>query len=133
MRRVDLGVALPDFMKAFRIGQIQLWDGILDGVAHHPETKDAALTIVGQVMRTIEVGSTAAWSCMASNDAPTSWNAPRSVSSRVRPSTPRVKPVISATTSTGAPPACARSRSIRRAASVANRGPKAADGSRAAT
>ena len=60
MRRVDLGVALPDFMKAFRIGQIQLWDGILDGVAHHPETKDAALTIVGQVMRTIEVGSTAA-------------------------------------------------------------------------
>ena len=60
MRRVDLGVALPDFMKAFRIGQIELWDGILDGVAHHPETKDAALTIVGQVMRTIEVGSTAA-------------------------------------------------------------------------
>ncbi len=60
MRRVDLGIALADFMKAFRIGQIALWDGVLDGVEHHPETKDAALLMVGQVMRTIEVGSTAA-------------------------------------------------------------------------
>lgn len=60
MRRVDLGIALADFMKAFRIGQIVLWDDVLDGVAHDPRTKDAALLIVGQVMRTIEVGSTAA-------------------------------------------------------------------------
>ena len=60
MRRVDLGIALADFMKAFRIGQIALWDGVLDGVEEHPETKDAALMMVGQVMRTIEVGSTAA-------------------------------------------------------------------------
>lgn len=60
MRRVDLGIALADFMKAFRIGQISLWDGVLEGVAADPSTKDAALTIVGQVMRTIEVGSTAA-------------------------------------------------------------------------
>lgn len=60
MRRVDMGIALPSFMKAFRIGQIELWDGILDGVREHPETTDAALHIVGQVMRTIEVASTAA-------------------------------------------------------------------------
>lgn len=60
MRRVDLGIALADFMKAFRIGQIALWDGVLAGVEHDPSTKDAALLIVGQVMRTIEVGSTAA-------------------------------------------------------------------------
>lgn len=60
MRRVDLGIALADFMKAFRIGQMVLWDGVLDGVADEPGTKDAALLIVGQVMRTIEVGSTAA-------------------------------------------------------------------------
>lgn len=60
MRRVDIGIALADFMKAFRIGQIALWDGVLDGVSQDPSTKDAALLIVGQVMRTIEVGSTAA-------------------------------------------------------------------------
>ncbi|MEO5664942.1 MAG: hypothetical protein ABIR39_16855, partial [Nocardioides sp.] len=29
MRRVELGVALPDFMSAFRIGQLTLWDDIL--------------------------------------------------------------------------------------------------------
>lgn len=60
MRRVDLGIGLPDFMKAFRIGQIALWDDILTGVQEHPETTDAALLLVDQVMRTIEVGSTAA-------------------------------------------------------------------------
>jgi hypothetical protein len=60
MRRVDLGITLADFMKAFRIGQIALWDGVLEGVAQDPSTKDSALQIVGQVMRTIEVGSTAA-------------------------------------------------------------------------
>lgn len=60
MRRVDLGIELADFMQAFRIGQITLWDDILTGVRQHPETTDAALLLVDQVMRTIEVGSTAA-------------------------------------------------------------------------
>lgn len=60
MRRVDLGISLPDFMKAFRIGQITLWDDILVGVSEHPDTQDAALLMVNQVMRTIEVGSSAA-------------------------------------------------------------------------
>lgn len=60
MRRVDLGITLPDFMQAFRVGQIALWDDILTGVREHPEAKDAALLLVDHVMRTIEVGSTAA-------------------------------------------------------------------------
>jgi hypothetical protein len=60
MRRVDMGIGLADFMKAFRIGQIELWDGILDGVREHPQATDAALHLVGQVMRTVEVASTAA-------------------------------------------------------------------------
>lgn len=60
MRRVELGIALPDFMSAFRIGQLTLWDDILEGVAARPDTQAAALRVVGQVMRTIEVGSTAA-------------------------------------------------------------------------
>lgn len=60
MRRVQLGVGLTDFMQAFRVGQLTLWEHILDGVQHRPDTKDAALLLVEQVMRTIEVGSCAA-------------------------------------------------------------------------
>jgi DNA-binding PucR family transcriptional regulator len=60
MRRVELGITLADFMKAFRVGQLTLWDDILSGVEEWPSTKDAALLLVSQVMRTIEVGSTAA-------------------------------------------------------------------------
>lgn len=60
MRRVELGITLSDFMKAFRVGQLTLWDDILAGVNEWPSTKDAALLLVSQVMRTIEVGSTAA-------------------------------------------------------------------------
>lgn len=60
LRRVELGVALPDFMSAFRIGQLTLWDDILAGVAARPDTQPAALRVVRQVMRTIEVGSTQA-------------------------------------------------------------------------
>ncbi|NYG56561.1 PucR family transcriptional regulator [Nocardioides perillae] len=60
MRRVDLGITLTDFMKAFRIGQISLWDEVVEAVRVHPGTTDAALTVAGQLMRTIEAGSTAA-------------------------------------------------------------------------
>lgn len=60
LRRVELGIALPDFMSAFRIGQLTLWDDILEGVTARPDTQKAALRVVSQVMRTIEVGSTAA-------------------------------------------------------------------------
>ena len=63
MRRVELGITLSDFMKAFRVGQLTLWDDILAGVNEWPSTKDAALLLVSQVMRTIEVGSTAAFLC----------------------------------------------------------------------
>jgi hypothetical protein len=60
MRRVDLGISLPDFMQAFRIGQITLWEDILEGVRAHPPAQGAALLMVEHVMRTVEVGSTAA-------------------------------------------------------------------------
>lgn len=59
-RRVDLGIALPDFMSAFRIGQITLWDDVLEGVRATPGSEGAALHIVSQLMRTVEVASTAA-------------------------------------------------------------------------
>lgn len=60
MRRVGLGIGLADFMQAFRIGQIALWDHILLAVEEHPGAKDAALSLVHQVMRGVEVASTAA-------------------------------------------------------------------------
>jgi len=60
LRRVELGIGLPDFMSAFRIAQLTLWDDILEGVNARPDTQVAALRVVSQVMRTIEVGSTAA-------------------------------------------------------------------------
>lgn len=60
MRRVDLGIPLPAFTKAFRVGQITMWDRLLEVVDEHPHTKDSALYLAGQLMRTIEVGSTAA-------------------------------------------------------------------------
>lgn len=60
LRRVELGIALPDFMSAFRVGQLTLWDDVLAGVAARPDTQAAALQVVRQVMRTIEVGSTQA-------------------------------------------------------------------------
>ena len=59
-----------------------------------------------------------AWSCTASKECPIDSNAPRSASSSVLPSTPRVSAVISASTSTGrAAVRCARSRSTRPSAS----------------
>lgn len=60
MRRVDLGIGLPDFLRAFRVGQITLWDDIMNGVDDHAVSHDAALLAVASVLRTIEVGSSVA-------------------------------------------------------------------------
>lgn len=62
--------------------------------------------------------SNIAWSCTASKEWPIDSNAPRSASSRVLPSTPRVSAVTSDSTSTGRPaPSYAASRSTRPSAS----------------
>ncbi len=60
MRRVDLGVGLADFLKAFRVGQITLWEDITAAVAEQSLSADAALQLVGPMLRTVEVGSTVA-------------------------------------------------------------------------
>jgi hypothetical protein len=60
MRRVDLGIGLSDFLRAFRVGQIKLWDDIMSGVDEQSLSADTALQVVGQVLRTIEVGSSVA-------------------------------------------------------------------------
>jgi sugar diacid utilization regulator len=60
MRRVEQGISLADFLKAFRIGQLTLWQGILDAVHDDEEAREAALSVVGHLMHLIEVGSTVA-------------------------------------------------------------------------
>ncbi|MER6938890.1 PucR family transcriptional regulator, partial [Nocardioides sp. NPDC000441] len=59
-RRVRQGVALADFLQAFRIGQVALWERIVEIAAADPETSRAALPVASHVMQVIEVGSTVA-------------------------------------------------------------------------
>ena len=59
-RRVAQGVTLADFLQAFRIGQLTLWQGVLDAAGDDPEARAAALSVVAQIMQVIELGSTVA-------------------------------------------------------------------------
>ena len=59
-RRVAQGVSLADFLQAFRIGQLTLWQGVLDAAGQDAAARDAALLIVAQIMQLIELGSTVA-------------------------------------------------------------------------
>lgn len=59
-RRIDQGVGLSDFLQAFRIGQMHIWNGILDAVGDDPDAREIALRLVDKVMHVIEVGSTVA-------------------------------------------------------------------------
>ena len=59
-RRVAQGISLADFLQAFRIGQLTLWQGVLDAAGQDARARDAALLIVAQIMQVIELGSTVA-------------------------------------------------------------------------
>lgn len=58
-RRVRQGIGLSDFLRAFRVNQVQLWESILD-VATSNGSREIALTLATQVMEVIEVGSSVA-------------------------------------------------------------------------
>ncbi|OZD06535.1 hypothetical protein CH275_09970 [Rhodococcus sp. 06-235-1A] len=60
MRRVTQNIPLADFLQAFRISQMTLWEMILELTADHPELSAAATASVQYVMQVIEAGSTAA-------------------------------------------------------------------------
>ncbi len=60
MRRVDMGVELADFVRAFRVGQAAIWEQVSAGVDELPGGKDTLLGLVSHLMETIEVGSSAA-------------------------------------------------------------------------
>jgi hypothetical protein len=59
-RRVAQGITLADFLQAFRIGQLTLWQGVLDAAGDDAGARDAALSVVAQIMQVIELGSTVA-------------------------------------------------------------------------
>ena len=59
-RRVEHGISLVDFLKAFRIAQLELWECLLGWTQARPGAEAAVLGVVGHVMRTIEAGSSAA-------------------------------------------------------------------------
>jgi len=59
-RRVAQGITLADFLKAFRIGQLTLWHGVLAAAGDDVAAREAALTTVARIMTVIEVGSTVA-------------------------------------------------------------------------
>ena len=59
-RRVVQGITLADFLQAFRIGQLTLWQGVLDAAGDDLVARDAALSVVARIMQMIELGSTIA-------------------------------------------------------------------------
>ena len=59
LRRVESGIPLIDFLKAFRIAQLTLWEYVQDYVGGH-ECGHVALRLVTHLMRAIEAGSSAA-------------------------------------------------------------------------
>jgi PucR C-terminal helix-turn-helix domain/GGDEF-like domain len=59
-RRVAQGISLADFLQAFRIGQLTLWQGMLDAAGQDGQAREAALLSVAQIMQVIELGSTVA-------------------------------------------------------------------------
>jgi sugar diacid utilization regulator len=58
--RIGQGISLADFLQAFRIGQLTLWQGVLDIAQGDEQAKEAALTLVERIMKVIELGSTVA-------------------------------------------------------------------------
>lgn len=68
-RRVRQGISLADFLRAFRVNQVRLWESVL-AAATDRRSKDVALGLATQVMQVIEVGSSiAAESYLAAQQA----------------------------------------------------------------
>ncbi len=59
-RRVEVGVPLADFLKAFRIGQLTMWESLQAFPAEGEDREALLIALVSHVMRTIEAGSSAA-------------------------------------------------------------------------
>jgi sugar diacid utilization regulator len=58
--RINQGISLADFLKAFQVGQRTLWENVWRIVRDDPAVWEAALSVVGPIMQVIEVGSAVA-------------------------------------------------------------------------
>src|SRR3977135_145106 len=58
MRRARAGFALEDYINAFRVGQQVFWDALLERAGTSPVGHEAALSLVGPVMRYVDFAST---------------------------------------------------------------------------
>jgi hypothetical protein len=60
LRRVTQSIPLADFLQAFRISQLTLWESVLEIAQQHPDLQVAATDSVRFIMGVIEGGSTIA-------------------------------------------------------------------------
>jgi PucR C-terminal helix-turn-helix domain/GGDEF-like domain len=58
MRRAEIGFALEDYLAAYRIGQLVLWDAITASAGDSPPAREAALTLAAPLIRFINFAST---------------------------------------------------------------------------
>lgn len=59
-RRVQQGVGLADFLRAFRLNQESLWNGVVAACGSDPALREAALAQAAHVMQVMEVGASLA-------------------------------------------------------------------------
>ncbi|MFC4057349.1 PucR family transcriptional regulator [Planomonospora corallina] len=57
-RRARAGVALADYINAFRVGQQVFWESVLERAGRSPAGHDAALSLAGPLMRYCDFAST---------------------------------------------------------------------------
>jgi PucR C-terminal helix-turn-helix domain/GGDEF-like domain len=60
MRRAEIGFALDDYLAAYRVGQLVLWDAMVACAGDSPAGREAALTLAAPLIRFIHVASTLA-------------------------------------------------------------------------
>ena len=60
MRRAESGLALEDYLAAYRVGQLVLWDAMVACADDSPAGREAALTLAAPLIRFIHVASTLA-------------------------------------------------------------------------
>jgi hypothetical protein len=58
MRRAEIGFALEDYLAAFRVGQLALWDAMVACAGKTSAGREAALTLAAQLIRFINFAST---------------------------------------------------------------------------
>jgi hypothetical protein len=60
MRRAEIGFALEDYLAAYRVGQLVLWDAMVACAGDSNAGREAALTLAAPLIRFIHVASTLA-------------------------------------------------------------------------